>query len=182
MSSVSEPCGGVVLYSSRVIWERAGNCELVGLMTGGRNSHYCAAKLIPKRQSDNAATQCHIRDIILCINVVGQSYPEIFRHMNVVPGIWCTLQLCIYMYVCMISITLVAKHKVTSRCIPYYLVDRRSCQTKITKLTYLWYFTLRDRTDGRSAYNPHVSKACNIRLVSHTTGTRPCSLVDWLLQ
>lgn len=51
---VGKWCRG--LYSSRVIWERAGNSELVGLMTGGGNSHHCSTMLIPKRQPDNAAT------------------------------------------------------------------------------------------------------------------------------
>lgn len=44
---------GLVLHNySRVIWERAGNWELVGLMTGeglSASSHYCDATLVPKQ-------------------------------------------------------------------------------------------------------------------------------------
>lgn len=65
---------------------------------------------------------------------------------------------------------------------PYtsYLVDHRSHQPN-QMMTNIDLLILRDRTDGRSAGNPHVSKACNC-LVSQTksipTGTRPCSLAQ----
>lgn len=45
-------------------------------------------------------------------------------------------------------------------------------------LIYMYVPTLRDRTDGRSAGNPHVSKACNC-LVSQTK--QPArGLAHWL--
>ena len=89
-------------------------------------------------------------------------FAERFRHM-MLSRYWCMISIRREAYVLYIYPYMT--------CYPYtsYLVDHRSHQPNQV-ITNIDLLILRDRTDGRSACNPHVSKACNC-LVSQTKHT-----------
>lgn len=62
------------------------------------------------------------------------------------------------------------------------VVDRRSClPSKFKRYPVPVILTLRDRTDGRSAYNPHVSKACNLSSLPYKAYQPARGLAHWLI-